>query len=142
MPSRRRIDVWQAMSELFLDTEVRPSIPYIAAGCVRSGYNDPMLEHIFRYEVSPVLWWNMLATTGEWQLFSEEWLLERLREVPFPATVLQRFRGHFRYVPKADWWLTLELVGYLRGLPNEEREERCSTMHFLIDAYFERGSNT
>ena len=49
----RRKPVWEAMSDLFLDTETRWSVPYVARRCAESGSDDEELERIFWGEVFP-----------------------------------------------------------------------------------------
>ena len=74
-----RMPVWTAMSELFLDTELlyadRIRIARILAA---SPYSESKLEEIMRFEVSPVLKWNLFDIAGEWAGFNEVWLQEKL----------------------------------------------------------------
>ena len=72
---RRRRPVWAALSDLFLDTEVRPLVVTASAACLSSGYSDQEPQTIWRHEVSPVLAKNLLATPGgEWSGFDPDWL--------------------------------------------------------------------
>jgi len=70
----RRRPVWAALSDLFLDTEVRPLVVDAAAACLSSGYSDQKLQTIWRHEVSPVLAKNLLIPAGEWAGFDHDWV--------------------------------------------------------------------
>ena len=61
----RRRPVWAAMSDMFLDTEVRWDVPFVARRCAESGYDDETLERIFWVEVFPEAIGNMLQVAGE-----------------------------------------------------------------------------
>ena len=73
-----RRPVWIALADLFLDTDVRTSYPYIALIAARSPYSLEELTAIFRDEVSPVVAPNLLSVAGEWAGFGEKWLVSRI----------------------------------------------------------------
>lgn len=73
----RRRPVWSALSDVFLDTEVRPSIPYAALACLDSGYSSKDLDSIWVHEISPVLMPNMYHPAGEWAVFDQNGSSER-----------------------------------------------------------------
>jgi hypothetical protein len=71
----RRRPVWDALSELFLDTELQPEDHRrIARILSTSGYSEPELEQILRLEVGPTLLPNLLSVAGEWAGFDLGWL--------------------------------------------------------------------
>lgn len=71
--------VWVAFSELFLDTELRKfDYDYIAGILAASPYSEDKLEEILRFEVTPVLKWNLMSVAGEWAGFDEDWLREKI----------------------------------------------------------------
>lgn len=70
--------VWIAMSDLFLDTDVRLFYVDIARVCAESPYSQEELERIFREEVAPVVEPNLRSMAGEWAGFDEEWLVNTI----------------------------------------------------------------
>lgn len=84
----RRRPVWDALSELFLDTELRePDIRRIAKVAADSGYSHDELEGILYDELFPILIWNLRSPAGEWVGFDPAWLEQR---------ILARERRRFR----------------------------------------------
>lgn len=70
----RRRPVWSALSDLFLDTEVRPAHAWRARVCAGSGLDLPALRAIFDDELHPLLYSNLLSIAGEWAGFDDAWL--------------------------------------------------------------------
>lgn len=78
----KRLSVWKALSELFLDTELdQSSYRHIASEIEASGYSIQELEDILWQEVFPALADNLRIVAGEWAGFSDEWLQERILNV-------------------------------------------------------------
>ena len=69
-----RRPVWDALSTLFLDTDVSILRAYRSRVLAASPYSLPELEQILIDEVYPVCWANILAVAGEWAAFDPEWL--------------------------------------------------------------------
>lgn len=70
-----RRPVWNAISDLFLDTEIDESmLKHIAAVCRTSPYSWEECEEILWGEVYPVCIPNLLTVAGEWGYFDPEWL--------------------------------------------------------------------
>lgn len=67
------------MSDLFLDTETRWSVPYVGRVCAASGLDDELLERVFWCEVFPLAIYNLHDLAGEWAMLSlsEAELIER-----------------------------------------------------------------
>lgn len=72
----RRLPVWAAMSDLFLDTDVSIYYADIARAFRRSGYTLDDLEHIFFDEIAPVFYTNQLSDNRAWSA----WPVETVRE--------------------------------------------------------------
>lgn len=89
----RRVPVWAALAELFLDTELQDyHYRYIADRLLDSGYGLQELEKIFRAEVAPVFYTNLSAVAGEWQPWSADFVKERVLEyLNKRPTLLERF---------------------------------------------------
>lgn len=131
----RRRPVWAAMSELFLDTEVRWYVPTVARHCAESKYDDEQLERIFWAEVFPEAIGNMLQVAGDWAMVTldEEALIKRANHGSIPW--LKR-RAHGWMVEKT-WLATREVTGWLRDLPTEEQLIRARALDLLGHRYFE-----
>lgn len=74
----RKRPIWVALSDLFLDTEVRAFLPGIALRAMEHGYSEQELWETLDREVAPVLSPNLLSVAGEWACFDEEWLCQKI----------------------------------------------------------------
>lgn len=72
-----RYEVWEALSILFLDTEISGDLAHIARVLAQSPYSLDELEHILRVEVNPVLKSNLSIMGGAWiwDGFDQDWLI-------------------------------------------------------------------
>ncbi len=131
----RRRPVWEAMSDLFLDTETRWSVPYVARRCAESGYDDEALERIFWAEVFPEAIGNLLDIAGEWGMLKldEQALINRANHGSIPW--LTR-RAHGAMV-QARWLAARQVTSWLRELRADERETRVRALDLLGRRYFE-----
>lgn len=138
----RRRPVWEAFSDLYLDTETRWYLPRIAWVAARSGYPWVTLEGILRYEVGPVVSHNLLEVAGEWAMFDPEWLEGQIlqngpRECPQALEVLGRnwtaVRQLFEHLQAASEgeFRLVEALAYLKV----EREWQHA---HLLESYFQR----
>ncbi len=82
-----REPVWEALSELFLDTDTSLSRQWRANQLAASPYSIEQLEYILVEEVYPVCKYNLWSVAGEWEGFNPEWLR---------AKILGRLRSPFR----------------------------------------------
>ena len=88
-----RLPVWDAIADLFLDTEIDDGVRgYVALALASSPFAVDELEAIYRFEVAPVVHANLKIVAGEWAGFGQEWLGERI-----PACLA-------RSGPWARWW--------------------------------------
>ncbi len=75
---RRRL-VWQAVSDLFLDTEITEAFyRFIARTVIESGYSPAKIRYILWDEVFPVIEFNLRHPAGVWDGFMVEWLEEKI----------------------------------------------------------------
>ena len=75
----RRRPVWQALSDLFLDTELTEAFyRLIARTVIESGYSPGEIGSILWDEVFPVIEFNLRHPAGVWDGFRVEWLEERI----------------------------------------------------------------
>lgn len=76
----RRIKVWEALSELFLDTEIdAATYKYIARSVIESGYHADEIRSILWNEVFPVLESNLRDVAGVWEGYPRDWLAKHIR---------------------------------------------------------------
>lgn len=78
----RRLPVWRALSELFLDTDLRDAdYDGIAAAIAESGLEVPEVEAILWNEVLPALGPNLQSPAGIWSGFDDASLARRILAV-------------------------------------------------------------
>lgn len=135
---QKRKPLWAALAELWLDTELSADdLERIARVMAESGLTIEQLRRVYLFEVAPVVYRNLLSMAGEWMLFDEEWLSERilhnLRNRPrrtrfwswFPLT-----RRLMVYATERHWTKLVELVkGYRtdhRGHPTTQSGRTAS----------------
>src|SRR5215469_16255952 len=73
-----RRPVWIALPDLFLDTDVRISYPYIARTLAESPYSMEELRTILDEQVTPVVESNLLSVAGEWAGFDDEKITQEM----------------------------------------------------------------
>lgn len=90
----RRMPVWHALHQIFLDTELDPDqYRRIAETLAASGYGRDALKAILDDEVAPAFHFNILDIAGEWT----PWHPDQVREI-----VLDHLRGRST-LPPLPW---------------------------------------
>jgi hypothetical protein len=90
----RRRPVWEAISSIFLDTEIDDAWREQIVETLRSsGYSESELESILWTELCPVLHANLLSVAGEWAGFDMEWVEHRI--VSCPAGRIRQWMAYF-----------------------------------------------
>jgi hypothetical protein len=74
-----RRPVWEALSDLFLDTEVSLDRQWRIDVLAASPYSIEELEYILIDEVYPICKYNLLSVAGEWAGFDLAWLEDQIR---------------------------------------------------------------
>lgn len=130
----RRRPVWEAMSDLFLDTETRWSVPYVARRCAESQYDDELLERIFWAEVFPEAIPNMLDIAGEWGMLTlnEQALIKRANHGSIPW-LSRRAHG---WMVQDSWLAARQVTQWLRPMSAEERELHEKALDLLGRRFF------
>lgn len=83
----KRLKIWQALSDLFLDTQIDDrTFAYIARVILETGYSPREVHNILWGEVFPVLKSNLSSVAGEWVGWPDDWLLEHLSVYDGPVT--------------------------------------------------------
>src|SRR5262245_64306164 len=73
-----RRPVWNALSDLFLDTDVTLSRTWRIQQLAASPYSVEEIEQILIDEVYPICRSNLMSSAGEWSGFDLQWLEERI----------------------------------------------------------------
>ncbi len=86
----RRRRVWTALSDLFLDTEVRQWMPRMAAEVLAVGYSDDEMRAIWSRELVPEFGPNLMQVAGEWTdlPYDEEGMVARAEGRRTPSGVV------------------------------------------------------
>jgi len=100
----KRLPVWCALSDLFLDTELQSTdFDRIAGAIMRSGIGVSQAQQILQEEVAPVFVVNAFSVAGEWAGWPaasvKEWILTYLRSGSAPRAwrSLQARRNRMLY---------------------------------------------
>jgi hypothetical protein len=137
----RRRPVWDAMSDVFLDTETRWGFPRVALVLLESGYTEEELDAIWRDEIVPECAWNLHQVAGEWAslVLDEEALAARAegRRPLIERVVPAAPRGARPDFLVGQWNAIKELRTALLALPSEERAARAAMWTAFIHAYLE-----
>ncbi len=75
LASDPKVELWQALSDLFLDTEVRWFLPTCAYQAIKIGLDADELDRTLTEEIAPAVCHNLLSVAGEWAGFELDWLL-------------------------------------------------------------------
>lgn len=139
----RRIEVWEAMADHFLDTETRHDIPLTALLCVEVGLSTAEARHVWQHEVSPVVGFNLWLVAGEWAAWDPEWLVERIekhrRSSEKRARFLKWLSKRVRMDPAWGTRTAIErCIDVLARVPSAaDRECSCRRLSFLARHYFD-----
>ncbi|MBC7919695.1 MAG: hypothetical protein H7Z75_01250 [Ferruginibacter sp.] len=103
--NEKRIPVWHALSEFYLDTELDDGdFDRIAAVLMKSGFTLEEAKQIDLYEVFPLLQPNLLSVAGEWTGFDEKWLNENCEKL-YGRRNSRFFRGRCVLWNKFFYWM-------------------------------------
>lgn len=107
----RRKPVWQALSNMYLDTEnTEVEFELIAQRILRAGYSLAEAEQINRLEVFPLVGTNLASVAGDWawDCYDQEALANAVAKLRRKSTWLGRlflhgFHSCFRSMYAKDW---------------------------------------
>lgn len=119
-----RRPVWEALSELFLDTDISLARKWRVGILASSPYSIEVLERILIDEVYPICKWNLLSVAGEWSGFDPVWLEARiLRRLRSPWRPLHWINFGRLTVPRSpEWWATKALIAAARNEQIHKKE--------------------
>lgn len=111
-----RQPVWEALSDMFLDTDTSLTRRWRVERLAGSPYSIEQLELILVDEVYPVCRSNLLSVAGEWTGFDPEWLRNRImRRLDSRFRVLHAFNlGRLTVRFLAEWRATKHAVAASR----------------------------
>jgi hypothetical protein len=118
-----RQPVWEALSELYLDTDPALSRQWRAEQLAASPYTLEQLAFILKNEVHPVCKHNLWSVAGVWTGFDSEWLQAQIlrhlsaRRSVFRWPTLFRWLkpGRFAVTASPEWRATQFAVLAARG---------------------------
>lgn len=137
-----RPEIWSALAEHFLDTETSQDIPTSALLLCQARLSIEEAGRVWRYEVTPAVWFNLWDIAGEWAGWDAGWLSDRVKSkrgrwpnTPGPlAYLVYRLRVHC-----ADQvWREIErcMQAYL-AVPVEARTALHTDLHWLAAHFFD-----
>lgn len=135
-------DLVVALAELYLDTDVRDTLPRLAQRILSSGLSRTQIEQLWRCQITPSVHWNLRSATGEWAGFDRRWILAevaRRRQKPgivaWPVIgrVLHRLTAHGA---AREFRTGLWFAERLRGLPEAARSRRVAIWQALLQVYY------
>ncbi|WP_372369446.1 hypothetical protein [Candidatus Uabimicrobium sp. HlEnr_7] len=114
----KRLPIWKAISNLFLDVDIEFLHGSIAQTLANSQYNLQMLNDIYNNEVAPVCYSNLFFVIGKWSGFSEESLkiniIKRLYKQKFRKKKFD-FNYFHTFTTREDWQIIIKKVEELRS---------------------------
>ena len=97
--------MWNALSELFLDSDVTITREWRIQQLAASPYSLDELERILIDEVYPICRWNLSSVAGEWAGFDLEWLEKRiLARLSSPLRIMHVFNSGKVFIPLSQEW--------------------------------------
>lgn len=111
-----RIPVWNALSDLYLDTDVALFHDYIVRTLVASPYSLDDMHEMLMYDVHPALYQNLMSMTGEWAGFEEAWLIERIETIRRQPRWRRRMTHWFARDIGAQWRILEPMIRAARSL--------------------------
>jgi hypothetical protein len=119
-----RKPVWQALSCLFLDTELQETdYRHIAQTILASGYAPAEVETILWDEVFPAVECNVRNPAGEWIGFDTDWLQERILSPDGGCTIIERLIAKLPVIGSASI-IRKEWAELLQYFPDDFRAEK------------------
>jgi hypothetical protein len=112
-----RRPVWQALSDMFLDTDTSITRSWRVQALARSLYSIEELEEILIDEIHPVCRKNLLSIAGEWAGFDPTWLEDSiLRRMKSPLRALHGINlGRFTVPRSLEWRATKRELAAIRS---------------------------
>ena len=107
--------VWDALSRLFLDTDVSLDRTHRARVLASSPYSMTEIEEILASEVFPVCVWNFSSIAPEWAGFNADSLERRITHLGQKSFRWRTSLGRCMIFMSREWRLTRNEVVSIRG---------------------------
>lgn len=109
-----RLPVWQALGELFLDTE--PDIEHLTEVCAESPYALDELDRILFRELWPALSANLFSPAGQWAGWDDDWLVARVLEKARPGSARRWWMNPLKLYHLSPWFGIRRAIARQRAL--------------------------
>ena len=104
----RRLPVWQALSDLFLDTELQPeAYRRIADDLRQTPFSTDEIRCMLESEVAPAFGPNLMAVAGQWALWTEEDVRRIMRRSLREPAFYRRLKAWMFRKSVAEEWAKL-----------------------------------
>jgi hypothetical protein len=137
----RRVTVWIAMADHFLDSETRHGIPMTALACVEAGLDVQQAQRIWQDEVAPVVASISSASPGNGDVGDERWLVDRIeRRRASNSGAVCRWLGYWLCggVLHGVWVSIARVMELLLAQPDSaRRRELARDLEALARHYFD-----
>lgn len=111
-----RIPAWNALSDLYLDTDVALSHDHIVRTLAASPYSLDDMHEMLMYDVHPALYQNLMSMTGEWAGFDDAWLLERIETIRRQPRWRRRISHGFARDISVQWRMLEPMIRAARSV--------------------------
>jgi hypothetical protein len=138
--------LWTTFADFFLDGETRVEVPHAARLIIDCGLSFQQADRIWRYEVTPALFWNTFSIAGQWGAWNEASLIERIEKVrkrihnrPPLGTLLYPARS---LVVRADWKAVQRCVAHFEASSFDAEKRLCAATRLtrLARLFFDDGA--
>ncbi|NKB34916.1 MAG: hypothetical protein GKR91_17610 [Pseudomonadales bacterium] len=116
MSANKEHEIWVALSDLFLDTDVAIHLKQISNVCADSDYSVEEIRNMLYQDVAPVCMPNLLTVAGEWTGFDEEQLIEKISKYKNKksSTIKSLFKPQWGLIARIyigkDWEKVAKLI--------------------------------
>lgn len=118
MDIKSRKPVWEALSTLFLDTDVSLDRQYRSKILASSKFSLDELDKILKNEVYPVCAINFIDPAGVWEGFNPDWLEEEILKKISKKTLIPPFIPNLKigydFFIKSEWEETKKVILNIR----------------------------
>lgn len=97
----RRLLLWIALANLYLDTMDDAFVPEIIEAAHAGNFTRDEVETILKWEIRPALYFNYLNPAGAWVGWDADWLVKRISDTAHKKSD-RLLLGNSRFLP--DEW--------------------------------------
>lgn len=128
---QKRIPLWLAISQLYIDNEVGEyDFNRIVGEILKNDFSFDEAEKILIEEVAPVCCWNLYATAGVWTAFDEEDLVNKILKNIYKQEVFPPY--HWYIASVYSKFLTAKMIWEdwekVRAIYQERKSQNFETL--------------